>query len=478
MKLKKILSTALAVATAATMASCGSKSADNGDVTLTWLLPGDAQADMVSVAEKVNEITTEKIGAKVDIQFIDTGAYTEKMKMNMASGMDFDICFAGFVNNYTDGITKGGFMDITDLLDEVPALKEAVSDYAWDASKYDGRIYGVPNEQIFATAYSFAINMDIASKYDFDFSTVKSIEDLEPYFEMIKENEPNIYPYRANAGLAPWYVSKYEGLGGFTVIPKGSTSVDEICLLEDTPEFKAAAAKMHEYYQKGYIRSDILSMGDDTNDYKNGKYAVTDTVWKPGAEVELQHEIGSEILVIPYEQPYLTKSKTTATMACIGKNSKHPELALKFIELINTDKDLYNLVCFGIQDKHYTINENSKVELIPDSGYAPNASWKFGIQFNALICEGQDDDVWEVTKKTNDESEKSSLLGFDFDKSAVRTELSNIATVTSEYKQKYECGVSAPEEYMDEFRAKLIGAGQEKIMEEYKKQLSEYFASK
>ncbi len=478
MKFKKITSIVLAAAAAAGVTSCGTKKSDSGDVTLTWLLPGEAQSDMASVIEKVNEITTEKIGAKVDIQFIDTGAYDEKMKMNMASGMDFDICFAGFVNNYVSAIEKGGLMDITELLDTAPELKAAVSDYAWDASKYEGKIYGVPNEQIFATAYALVINKDISDKYDFDFSNVKSIEDLEPYFEMIKQNEPNVYPYRANAGLMPWYEGVYEGLGGMVVMPKTSKSADDICLLEDTPEFKRGAEKMHEYYKKGYIRSDILSMGDDTNDYKNRKYAVSDTVWKPGVEAEVKTEIGSNIMVIPYEQPYMNTSKVTATMSCIGKNSKHPELAIKFIELMNTDKDLYNLVCFGIKDKHYKLDADSKVELIADSGYAPNASWKFGNQFNALVSQGQDSNVWEETKKTNDESLKSALLGFNFDKNPVRTQLSNLATVTSEYRQQYECGVQAPEQYMEELRNKLIGAGQEEVMEELKKQISEFLASK
>lgn len=478
MKFKKVTSVVLAMAAAAGIASCGGKKGGNGEVTLTWLLPGEAQSDMASVMEKVNEITTEKIGAKVDIQFIDTGAYDEKMKMNMASGMDFDICFAGFVNNYVGAIEKGGLMDITELLETAPNLKAAVSDYAWDASKYDGKIYGVPNEQIFATAYALVIDKGISDKYDFDFSNVKSIEDLEPYFEMIKQNEPNIYPYRASAGIMPWYEGVYEGLGGMTVIPKGSESADDICFLEDTPEFKRGAEKMHEYYEKGYIRSDILSMGDDTSDYKNRKYAVTNTVWKPGVETEIKNEIGSEVLVIPYEKPYMSTSKVTATMACIGKNSKNPELAIKFIELMNTDKDLYNLVCFGIKDKHYKLDADSKVELIKDSGYTPNASWKFGNQFNALVLQGQESDVWEETKKTNDEALKSALLGFNFDKNPVRTQLSNLATVTSEYKQQYECGVQAPDKYMEEFRSRMMGAGQEEVLNELKKQISEFFASK
>ena len=40
------------------MSGCGKKDVATNDevVTLTWLLPGDQQPDMASVAEKINEI--------------------------------------------------------------------------------------------------------------------------------------------------------------------------------------------------------------------------------------------------------------------------------------------------------------------------------------------------------------------------------------------------------------------------------------
>ena len=55
-------------------------------------------------------------------------------------------------------------------------------------------------------------------------------------------------------------------------------------------------------------------------------------------------------------------------MIGIGKNSKNPEKALKFIELINTNEELYNLICFGIEGKHYYLDENKQVEYIDNSG--------------------------------------------------------------------------------------------------------------
>ena len=53
---------------------------------------------------------------------------------------------------------------------------------------------------------------------------------------------------------------------------------------------------------------------------------------------------------------HLTTGGITATMQAINRNSKNPERAMMLLELLNTDKDLYNLLNFGIKDKHYKID--------------------------------------------------------------------------------------------------------------------------
>ncbi len=105
---KKIISLLIMCTMLGALMGCGTTENVKTDEvpTLTWLMQGSVQNDLASVLEKVNEITTEKIGAKIDLQFIDTGSYSEKMKMNMASGLDYDICFTGFVNNYTTAVEK------------------------------------------------------------------------------------------------------------------------------------------------------------------------------------------------------------------------------------------------------------------------------------------------------------------------------------------------------------------------------------
>ena len=97
-KMKKVVALVFAVMFALSFAACGGeKVSQNGDVTVTWIVPGDPQADLASVNEAASKITMEKVGVKLNLQFIDTGAFTQRMTMNFASGSDaFDLCFNTF----------------------------------------------------------------------------------------------------------------------------------------------------------------------------------------------------------------------------------------------------------------------------------------------------------------------------------------------------------------------------------------------
>lgn len=473
---KKLISMALVAALCAGIVGCGPKAPGENDgvPTLKWMIPGDAQADIQTVLDAANEIVEKEIGAKIDIQFIDQGSFTEKMKLTMASGNSFDLCFTGYVNNYRDAVQNGGLLDITDMIDKVEGLREAVPEYAWQASEINGRIYAVPNIQIMATATALDVDKATAEKYDFDFSKVEKIDDIEPYLEMIKENEPEMFAYRPNYGYLPW-VTKYDSVGTKDIyLPKGSTSADDLVFSFDTEEFNHGVNQLWNWYQKGYIRQDALSVGDDSADYKAQRYAVSNEVWKPGVETEASAIAGHDVVFYPIEEPYMTKSKCTATMIGISDKSKNAEKALEFIKLINTNKELYNIITFGVEGKHYE-TVDGRVHLLDGTGYTNfGAGWKFGNVYNTKLLEGQDENVWVETEKINEESVKSTLLGFEFDKSKVKAQISNLATVSSEYNQM-DRGVQDPAEYMDEFKEKLMEAGLQDVYDEVKAQLEVYF---
>ncbi len=478
--MKKIISLLLAGGMLFSLVGCGKKGAEvsDGDIpTLTWILPSQAQSDVASVQDALNEIFVEEVGAKVELQFIEESAFKEKMKMKMASGEDFDMCFTGYVNNYETAAKNGGILDITDYIDQVEGLREAIPDYSWECSTINGRIYGVPNLQIACSTTSAIEYTDISDKYDFDFSKVKNMNDLEPYFEMIKKDDPGAYPYLPAYGVNPWYTGKYLTIGTkMLAFPLDGKSSDELCYMWETEEWKKGVNTLWDWYQKGYIRPDILSSVDDTTDRKSGRIAVDTDLWKPGVEISWKTNYGRDNKFWPIQDSILTRSNATSTMVSLGLSCKDPIKALKIVKLTHTDPRVVNLLTFGIEGKHYNL-VNNRVEPIEGSGYDQKSKrWKFGNSFLGHLVPGEEDDVMEQTKKVNEEAVKPTTLKFSFDTDPVKTEISNISSILTEY-EAYNKGAVDPATYMDEFVKKLKEAGIERVYDEAKKQLDEYFAS-
>ena len=182
---------------------------------------------------------------------------------------------------------------------------------------------------------------------------------------------------------------------------------------------------------------------------------------------------GEHIAIKLQDKAYVTGASLTSTMWAISAYSKYPEKSIKLISLLNTNKDLYNLLCYGIEGKHYNWIDDNHIKLVDNGGYYLNTSWAFGNQFNSYLLEGQDDNIWEETEKVNDEAEKSRILSFVFDNSKIQTELSQISTVTQEFKNMNNGSVDW-RECFDEYKSRLKAAGIENVKNEIQRQLDEY----
>ncbi len=481
--MKKLLSVIMAgTLLAGTMAGCASKDATVTDTQevpeLVYYTIGDKQTDLSSVLEKVNELTKEKIGATLSMQFIDAGAYTERMQLNMASSDTFDMCFTGYVNPFNTAVERGGLMAMDEYLESTPALKSSIPDWAWQSAKgADGKIYAVPNMQIMAFglhAYTFK---DLADKYGLDVNAVHSVDDLSDYLDALKANEPAIYPARyefledafasdvdRETMLSSLLSITYDANDKGTIVPKATTDY-----------YKRDLQRTREWYKKGYLRTDIASVIDDTQDYNMGRYGVWFHNNTPGNLERLNEKFGREVVAIQIDDYYIPAGSPNATMTGIGRKSRYPDKAIKMIELLNTDKEVYNLIAFGIEDKHYKKLDDLHVAYIENSGYAPKEDWAFGNQFNAFLLEGMADDTWEQTEKLNNEAKPSPQMGFTIDTSSITSEISQCQSVIGEYTAALK-GTMDLEDYYDEMVKKLNAAGIEKVAEEVQRQYDAWYA--
>ncbi len=384
----------------------------------------------------------------------------------------------------------GSLYDITELVEEVN-LKEVVPEFYLESAKVDGKIYGIPNIQVISNPIAIHTDKEQAEKLGIDMKAIeeaaqsaKNIDDVKKYtsllddaFAKLHAAQPDKYVFNPNWNIIGEIY--YESLlGGIGIKHDGSSN--KLVNMAQTEEYKHAAEKYHEWFTKGYIRGDIASKGVTVADKEEARqYLTTSTTWKPGQEVsdESRHNYTPEYALL--HKPYVKRTSALATMISIGANSKHPKEAMEFIKLINSDKELFNIICWGVEGTHYTKDENGRVTEIENSGYTgigANA-WKYGNQFNAYLTPKQQDGVWEATEEMNNNAITSPMLGFVPDTDGISTELANISNVQSEYQARM-WGTQDPATWYDEYLKKLDEAGIEKVLNEMQKQYDAFLATK
>ena len=472
-KIIKVMALVLVAVMSIGLCSCSKKNAD-AIPTLKWYMFGDRPQDLASVMEAVNEILVPEIGAKLDMVYIDNAAYSERMKMNMASGDDYDLCFVGYNNPFDNVVQNGGLYPIGEYLEDCKALKESLPEFVIEAGRFQDDIYAVANYQVATSSPALYIFKDLADEFGLKSEDIKMLKDLEPFLEWVKNTHPEMYPFRSGGGGGTNEPSKDVEIVNGIVWDYETGKVE---FLYDREDSDAEATLMREWYEKGYIRQDISMVTDQTSDDNAGKYAAWRATWKPGAEGEIEAVKGKPVIGIKIGEAVITSHMLRQTMLGVGANSKNPELAVKFIEQINTNKELYNLIAFGIEGKHYDLDENNRVIYRENSGYEPGMTWRFGNQFNAHLLPGQPDDAWEATIAFNESAEIDALFGFTFSNDKVKTEISQISQVIQKYPS-LKTGAEPVESYWDKMINELKKAGVDKVIAEAQAQIDEFLATK
>ena len=448
----------------------------NGEtVTVTWCLPllnGEPE-DYEMVMEDLNKKIKEKINVELKLEIITQGEFNDKMKLKSTAGEDYDLVFtSNWLNSFNENMSRDAFLPVTDLVEEYGQdILAAIPDWLLDVAKVDGELYAVPNQQITARQVGVVVLKEYADKYNLNLTSMKSVRDLESFMDEIVANEPNLFPVdmRVDAIIE----EKYENLvSGFIFADKETGEIYTLAEIMDEQK------KLdNEWYQKGYIRRIIATVTDNSADVKANRYVISCSSYKPGWDAEYSQRQDAEYISIPVEGAFVGAVSGIETMTAVNVNSKHPAEAIKLLNLVYSDKEIYNELLYGLEGVHYNVVSEGHVEVVPDAKYTLNGNgWRFGNQFNAWYTPGQEDGLWEATDKLNKEAKVSSLRGFTFDSANVQAELAQLSAVFEEYKNG-QYPTADIDGWLAEYKDKLDKAGINTVKEEVQSQIDEWKAA-
>ena len=453
-------------------------------VTLTQYIVGSEQPDLATVLTAVNGMLQTKLNTTLNLNILDWGTYDQRMNVMIAAAEPFDLCFtAPWINNFHDKVNKNAFLPLDTLLARyAPISSNAIPQAYWEVAKVRGETYGFLNYQIFARTDSLYIRNDVARELGFDPSTINALADVTPFLDAVSRNAPDMLPI--NGGLLAYYQSYHIEPVVSEMLPGAIYMDDQHARVFNqfaSSEYLELFRLLRDWYQMGYFPKDIATL-DTTILRRAGKFAVeTGGTYKPGGTAELASmmNLGADSFTeVLLSDTYASTSSTAASMHAISRTSQNPERAMMYLELVNTDKELYNTLCFGLEGTHYSLDGDGYVESFANSGWNPATDWIFGNQFNALYRKGNEKGNWEKTIRLNEEAAMSPILGFVFDPASVRSEIAQCQAVVAEYLPLFGFGSADLDRTLPEFQGRLISAGSERIVKEMQSQLDAWLLEK
>lgn len=465
------------------------------------------------VNRKLNELVRKEINAEVEIQYFILGEYPNQANVQVGSGTPLDLIWTNSTSYYTF-LEAEALYPMNNLFNYAPTLYQTFDEQIWaQVTHSDGKIYAAPNMQILPrTAGMVVRDESLFIEY------MHSVLNIEGFMDKgFEEQEAAINTYCTNrsleeqydllAGYLDWLKAEDKGFGGISygvfatqfmetffgyddltvglgvpgVVRASDTAEGGIEVFNQfkTDEFKFMIDKMVEWQKNNYIPRDITEGG-----YSNTNLDISPaSTWKPGARTErVENGVKKYETIFKFGTPHYLQSYIQGTMWSIVETSQNPARTMKFLELLHTNKEIHNLLKYGIEDVNYKlVNEGKQASLINRSGYSMAApSWILGNEFIGIPADFQPVDIYEQTEEINESTPISDIIGFVFDRNPVALEIQNCAAISATYLPRFEMGIDYGQDpgLYNEFLQSLDKAGAEKIIKEKQRQLNAWLAKK
>ncbi len=349
-------------------------------VTLKMYLPGEESEDFSKVLEQINSILSSRLEVSLDISLIDPSKMVQQYPTLFTNGTDFDLVYVSSDANYMQRVANHYYLEITqDLLEKnAPSLLQTIPDELWEQVKANGKVYMIPSSSDYSDQMVFLIRKDLLEKYGLDIPT--SLDEMEQYLKQVAANEEDMIPYQVGeTGL--------ELLRAAFLQPRGLTLVDQNALLAapikgfsgslisltNYAPYLDYLERIHNWKELGLIPDNAAARRTVSYDaFVQGDSAlyIGDLDSALLAQMLVQQDNRHRLNEAPWESLIVDLSSNQPTGAfshapagiAIRNGSQHVDLALQVIDLFRNDRQLHDLLLYGIQNEHWSSSDTSSWE--------------------------------------------------------------------------------------------------------------------
>lgn len=465
--------------------------------TVNMYLIGDTPNDWEEVLGLVNEYL-KPFNTELAVTFMSWSDYQTMYSLVLAGGEDVDIIFtAPWCYMYTEA-SKGSFYELTEDFRAayMPLTNKYQAPESWDETTIAGKTIAVPTNTAQAAGKIVAIRQDIADKYGIE--SLENWEDYKNFLLTVAEKETpesGIYGIASsvdNNELWDVYRQQYDTFLAldsdymdFIYKDNGALpTTDEISLVYETDEFRQFAYDMKELADAGaWSRSALTNTVTDDDAF--GALQGASIAWNTSVFTYIEQAEQTEGVVgAAYD---LTKDHFVGCEAysnndmAITASSKDPQRAAMVLDLIKMDTYLNHLLILGVEDKHYSIDEENYYTELDAAGdyaaYAISASW--AIKNGELNETGVDPRETTITDPWQERVKSNPTITFVFDDSTVESYKAAVNVVLNDYVPMIELGlVEDVDATLDKMIEECYNAGLQEVIDEFNRQYEEWYATR
>jgi putative aldouronate transport system substrate-binding protein len=493
---KSILRTyalALAAVTVASFAAGCSKStatpstnggSDAKPVTLTFMMPGNPPQDEANVLEAVSKKLKDD-GLNYTIKTSYVADYWNKLAMTVAGGTQVDIAWA-HASTLSGLISSKVYQPIDEAVaSNAPDIKANTPDYVLKGGSVNGKLYALPRVIPMANFPNvYNIRGDLREKYGL--APIKTISDLEKYFDAVLKNNSDMYATGADNNFQPLYAEAANfffpiGDGGVNPVyidPKDPNHT--VKTFFDSEEFAKLCAIKKSWREKGYIPADTSKVKDAHDGFINGKIAAI-----PSNIMSASERIDSFAANIPdgkietvllTDKPYVFIGGDN--MLAVPSTSKHVNEAVAFMNWIKKSQENYDLWSFGVKGTNYNLDGDSVSldGIAQEKQYVTN-NWMWNdLRIARFSSKFPKADI-DALKKWDENAGETPFIGFTLDQTKIKSQVSQVLAVWQEYYQNLADGSVDYNKVKDEAISKLKAAGIDDVVKETQTQVNAYLSA-
>lgn len=443
--------------------------------TLVWWTIGTQPTNLAQGVNELNKYTYSKIGVKVNIKVASWGDWDNKMNTIVNSGEAYDMMFMN-VNKYNQYVNNGAYADLSGMLKtDAPSLYKFIPQNLWNGVKINKKIYAVPTYKDSSMSQYWCFDDTYVKKYKLNVNKITTMSALDKALRTIKAGEgSSCYPLTLNKNDAlAGMLNNYDDLAlGFK--PVGVKVTDKsrkvVSVLEQ-PEVMQDLTLLHNMYKDGIINPDAPTLAQSPT-----KEIFMSAQGWPGCDKTWATNNGiKKYDMVKVFGPLYSTSSIQGSMQCISANSKHKKEALKYLQLVNTDSKLRNMLAYGIEGTNFKYTNSKKTIVHKINQVWTLPAYAQGTFFDMATTDDAPADQWTQVRKLNDKATASTCLGFALNINSIQTEIANCNNVWSKYSSELLTGAVDPKTMVPQVVNELKQAGMTKVISQAQKQINSYF---